>query len=146
MKQRLLLATLVVLIGTILLVNFVGMDWLPGRAIHIGVRPLAGIPAGGVEPLVFLLDRQCQLTGVKVVVASEARTNRYPHAVWELVSETNSAPLTHFIYGGAIAGMKPPYTNVPPERLDPNTAYRVIVQCGKIRAEREFTCTRAGGR
>jgi hypothetical protein len=138
MKSRALLITLAVLVGAILWVNLGGMDWLRQPPIQIGVRNLAGIPAGGVEPLVFLLNRQVRLKSLRVVSAREALTNSRPHAAWDLVADEASAPLTQIVYGAPIPGMKPRFGIAAPEKLEPNQAYVIAIEVGKRHSRREF--------
>ncbi len=75
---------------------------------------------------------------MKVVRADEMATNKYPHALWHLVAETNSAPVTDFIYGAPISGMKPAVAGVVPEPLLPKVKYRIFVEAGKIKGVRDF--------
>lgn len=139
MKSRWLYIVLAVVAAVVVVVKLRGIDWRPERAIQIGYRTLPAPGPGAVEPVVFLLDRQRKFTAVSVFRESEIRTNKYALAVWELVSDAASAPLTHFHYGAAIAGMKPRYAGVGAEKLDPATAYRIVLRAGKLQGERTFT-------
>jgi hypothetical protein len=138
MKHRALILLLLGLVVVIVLVNLRGTDWRGGRSIQIGHRALPAAAPGAVEPLVFLLDRQWELTAVTVFRESELRTNKYPLGVWELVADKASAPLTHLHYGAEIPGMKARYPGVGAEKLSPGTAYRIVLQAGKVRGERTF--------
>ena len=91
-----------------------------------------------VNSVIFLLTRQARLTSVKVVLDSEFATNKYPHAVWELVSDSRSAPVKDFIYGLNIKGMKPAVKGVTPEPLEPGVKYRVLAEAGSHKMECEF--------
>ena len=139
MKSRWLYIVLAVVAAVVVVVKLRGIDWRPERAIQIGYRTLPAPGPGAVEPVVFLLDRQRQFTAVSVFRESEIRTNKYALAVWELVSDAASAPLTHFHYGAAIAGMKPRYAGWGAEKLAPDTAYRIVLHAGKLQGERTFT-------
>jgi hypothetical protein len=91
------------------------------------------------NPVVFLLDRRTQLTSVKVIPLSDIRTNKYPHPIWELVTESNSVPLKDFAYGVNIRGMKPSVPGARPEPLQPGIEYRVCVEAEGQKAEHDFT-------
>jgi len=90
---------------------------------------------------VFGLDgKEYQLNSVKVFRVAELATNKYPHAVWNLVAtnEKGSSPTTAFSYGATIEGMKPAVPGTKAERLESLVNYRIIVESGKIKGEREF--------
>jgi hypothetical protein len=89
--------------------------------------------------VVFLLNRETRLTSVRVVLASDIATNKYAHAIWELISDSNSVPVKDFIYGANIRGMKPIVPNAVPETLQPGVKYRLLVEAGSVKAEHEFT-------
>jgi hypothetical protein len=138
MKLRGLLIVLGVVAVAVGVVNLRRIDWRSSPTIQIGYRTLPAAAPGAVEPVVFLLDRAHRLTAVMVFRESEVRTNGHALAVWELVSDKTSAPLTHFHYGAAIPGMKQRYDGVGAERLAADTEYRIVLRAGKIRGERTF--------
>jgi hypothetical protein len=138
-NSRWLFIILGVVAAVVVVVKLRGIDWRPERAIQISYRTLPAPAPGAVEPVVFLFDRQRQFTAISVFRESEIRTNKYALAVWELVSDTASAPLTHLHYGAAIPGMKPRYAGVGAEPLAPDTAYRIVLRAGKLKGERTFT-------
>ncbi|HOB32672.1 MAG TPA: hypothetical protein PKH32_07325, partial [Verrucomicrobiota bacterium] len=87
-KKNLLLLLLVVLLAGLSL--YVNRHRFQKEELRIGSRSLP--PRGQLlrrtqnqkstaNPVVFLLDRRTQLKSVKVVLLSEARTNKYPHPV-----------------------------------------------------------------
>ena len=87
----------------------------------------------------FGLDgKSYNLTSVKVVRSDENATNKYAHAVWHLIAETNTAPVSEFAYGRPIPGMKPKIPGTVAEPLQPNVDYHIIVEAGKIKGERDF--------
>jgi len=102
-------------------------DWSP--------RPQSRTP---VNTIVFMLTRQARLNSVKVVFDSEIATNKYPHAVWELVTESRSAPVKDFIYGMNVEGMRPATKGVRAEPLEPGVKYRVMVGVGSRQLECDF--------
>jgi hypothetical protein len=84
------------------------------------------------------LDGKYRLTSIKVVASEAYKTNKFALPVWHLVSTSNSVPTIGFIYGMTIQGMKPAKTNTRPERLEPNSVYRIILEAGRARGEDEF--------
>jgi len=100
----------------------------------------AGDAAAG-NPVVFSFDRYYRFKRVRVVVAADAATNKYPHAIWELVSDSNSVPTATFTYGGWIRGMRPAVRNARPDPLEPGVTYRLLVEAEGRQAQHDFTTT-----
>src|SRR5262245_45788382 len=137
---------------TVIVVLLVGLSLYLNRArfksdpLQIGDRTLQ--PRGQVRrgprippnSVVFLLNRETRLTSVRVVYASDIATNKYAHAILELISDSNSVPVKDFIYGSNIRGMKPIVPNAVPDPLQPGVKYRLLVEAtGSQKAEHEFT-------
>ncbi len=139
MKQRVLIFSLVALVGLMVALNVSRTDWRGPTAIQIGYRTLPQPGPNAVEPLVFLLDRKWRLSSVRVVLAAEARTNAHPRALWDLVSKDGSEPVTHLHYGADIPGMTPRFPGTKPDKLDPQVAYLIRLDGEGRRGEREFT-------
>lgn len=78
-------------------------------------------------PVTFTLNGFYRLTSIKVVLAADIETNKFPHAIWKLVSESNSVPVSSFNYGTGIRGMHPDVKGASPDRLEAGVAYRLIV-------------------
>ncbi len=139
-KKPLLLVTLFAVIGGICL--YFNRDWFSKRPIQISHRFSAFggrfDPSGGIAPIMFEFNRTLKLTSVKVISATEALTNKFPHALWEMISDSNSVPTRGFLYGMKIPGMRPAYKGVIAEPLDPAQTYRLLVQAGSQKAEHEF--------
>ena len=89
----------------------------------------------------FGLGGDYKLTSVKVVSIPELKTNQYAHPVWELTTESNSAPVRVITYGLHIRGMHPPVKGATADPLTPNIPYRLYVEAGPIKGEHEFTIT-----
>src|SRR4051812_24909679 len=69
---------------------------------HIGTRMFWMVDNNNeptVDTTVFALGNEYKLTSVKVVPLSDAETNKYPHPIWEIISESNSVPTSTFAYG-----------------------------------------------
>ena len=90
------------------------------------------------NPVVFLITRNVKLTAVKVVAASDAETNKYPHAIWSLVTDSNSIPVKEFIYGTGIPGMKLAVKGVGADPLEPGVNYRIILEAGAEKWTHDF--------
>jgi hypothetical protein len=116
----------------------IGERWMEprGRQVRPGQRP-----AG--KHLVFLLDRQVQLTSIKVVPLADVQTNRFPHPIWELTTESNSIPLKDFAYGRPIRGMKPSVKGATADPLQPGVSYRLFLEAGSLKAKHDFSGTPA---
>src|SRR5580658_498742 len=67
--------------------------------------------------LIFHFVKPYPLTSIEVVEAEDARTNKYPHALWHLLAADQPVPTDSFTYGAAIAGMKPEIPTAIPEPL-----------------------------
>lgn len=134
------LVTLVALIGGLCL--YVNKDWFARRPIQITHRfhPFGGRfdNGGGVAPLMFEFNQKLKLTSVKVVSVTEALTNKYPHVLWEMVSDSHSVPTRGFLYGMKIPGMRPAYKGVIAEPLDPDQEYRLLIRASSLTAEHNF--------
>jgi hypothetical protein len=89
----------------------------------------------------FALDRKCKLTEVKVIPVADIATNKYPHPIWHLVSESNSVPLKGFVYGMSISGMHPAVPGSLADPLEPNVPYRLFVKTRDLNGEHEFKTT-----
>lgn len=101
----------------------------------------------GEEPakaVIFGLNGQYRLTSIKVVSVPELQTNKYPHPVWELTSDSNSIPTKVFVYGIPIRGMHPKVKGAKADELDPNIPYRLFVAAGNLKGEHDFRITPEG--
>ncbi|MGA2750515.1 MAG: hypothetical protein ABSG59_17220 [Verrucomicrobiota bacterium] len=99
-------------------------DWRKHKKIQIyWTQSRSGPPT-----IMFYLDKEYALTSVKVVPAEEARTNKYAHALWDIVAASNSAPTKTFDYGQNIPGMKPVVPTAQPEPLDADTRYCLLIE------------------
>ena len=78
------------------------------------------------------------MTCVKVIPLSEIQTNKYPHPIWHLVSDSNSVPTKDFSYGASIAGMHPAVREALPDPLEPGVNYRLIVEAGLFKGQHDF--------
>jgi hypothetical protein len=91
-----------------------------------------------VNPIIFGFDRHLKLTSVKVVALHEIETNKYPHAIWHLVSDSNSIPTKTFFYGQTIRGMRPAVKGASPDPLEPDVTYRLLIEAGSVKLHHDF--------
>jgi hypothetical protein len=141
-KTVLLILALVALAGFSFYLN---KDRFRSEGIQIGERwvpPKPGMVRRGQKAdsrvLLFLLDRKLELTSLKVVPLADVRTNKYPHAIWALTTESNSIPVKDFFYGVTIRGMKPTVKGALAAPLDPNSEYRLFLEAGPVKATYDF--------
>jgi hypothetical protein len=122
-----------------------------GIQISHTIRPKAGFftqrapntDTEDINAIMFRMGHSYKLTSVKVISIPEAETNKYPHPLWELASDSNSLPIQTFSYGMHIRGMHPPVKGATATPLTPNIPYRLLVEAGPIKGEHEFTVTEA---
>jgi hypothetical protein len=99
-------------------------------------RPTPNQPT--TYPVSFAFDRKLRLTEVKVVAVSDEATNKYPHALWHLITDSNSAPVKAIVYGERLRGMKPKVPRARPDPLEADVKYRLYVTAGKLKGQRDF--------
>ncbi len=140
-----MLIGLAVLLGGLSL--YLNRDWFRKDNIQIyhRSRPLIGAfrrnrpDTSLVNPLVFGFDRSLKLKSIKVVPVSDIQTNKYPHPLWYLISDSNSVPTKDFVYGAQIRGMRPNVKGAVAEALEPGVPYRLFVEAGAFKGEHDFT-------
>jgi hypothetical protein len=141
-KYWLLLGLAVLLGGFSLYLN---KDWFAADNIQLmhRSRPARGAFARRndnplIDPLSFWFDRKVKLTSLKVIPVFDIETNRYPQAVWSLISDSNSLPIKEFTYGMRIPGMRPALSGSNPDPLEPGVKYRLFVEVGKQKVQHDF--------
>jgi hypothetical protein len=126
---------------------YLNRDWFATDHIQIFCRsrPVRGFSrrtsseTAAVDPLLFWFNRRVKLTSLKVIPTFDIETNKYPQAVWQLVSDSNSVPVKSFTYGMRIQGMHPAIKGAAPDPLVPGIAYRLFIEAGSEKAQRDFT-------
>lgn len=86
----------------------------------------------------FSLNDKYQLTDLKVIEEEDFKTNKYPRALWHLISESNSVPTRALIYGAPIQGMKPEIKKLGAEPLQKNVGYVLLIEAGDIKGQHTF--------
>src|SRR5262245_48364461 len=112
-KQSIVLITVAVVLAGVYVAFFT--DWFTKPEIQIlpQIRPVlrsrTAAPQGEVPvyPVTFAFDKKYQFTEIRVVAADDEKTNKYPHAVWHMISDSNSIPVKAIQYGAPLRGMKP---------------------------------------
>ena len=135
-KQWMLAGLAVLLAGFSLYLN---RDWFASKDIHIYHRSLpdrASLIRGRkasrqsdspTDPVFFGFDRRLKLTSIEVFPVKELETNKYAHAIWHLVSDSNSVPVKDITYGVPIKGMRPALKAATPDALQPGESYRIVI-------------------
>jgi hypothetical protein len=124
-------------------------DWFAGSDIQVihTIRPntMGGrrfgrrdTPRPSSHMVSFAFNRRLLLSEVKVIPASDAATNKYPHPIWHLVSDSNSVPTKALIYGMPIRGMRPAVKGAFADPLEPSTAYKLYLECDGGKVEHDF--------
>ena len=139
-KKNWLLVAVAVALAVVYVVFFT--DWFKPATVqifHTNRTPRGRFrPADAMPGLIFGLNRQLQLTDIKVVMLSTLQTNKNALPFWHLVSDSNSVPVKSFFYGQHIRGLKPAVAGVRPQPLETNVTYRLFVEAGKIKGEHDF--------
>ena len=155
-KKEITLISLVVVMAGMYVIFFT--DWFRPKFIRIEytVRSLrdAWGPNGRVDPtgkqvnnVSFSLHKDYSLTSVQVVSLAEARTNKFPHALWSLTSKSGSALVNAIAYGTPIEGMTTSAISAEAEPLEPGVEYRLLVEAKSLKGTNDFTIpTRAASR
>ena len=144
-KNTTVLVVLAVILGAFYVYYFT--DWFQKETIQVipTIRPSGrridiprskGDPA--VYPVSFAFSGKYQFTSVKVVAADDLRTNKYPVALWDLISDSHSTPTKSLVYGMAPRGMKPAIPRARAQPLMPDVEYVLLLEAGKIKAQTNF--------
>ncbi len=144
-----LISVLVVLAG---LYVYFWTDLFQSESIQIlaQVRPSRAVQPGApgqtvTYPVSFAFDRKLRLTEVRVVNTEDEATNKFPHALWHLIADSNSVPTKAIIYGQPLRGLKPKVPHALPERLQPDLTYRLYVMAGKLKGKIDFKTVDVAG-
>ena len=144
-KQSIVLITVAVVLAGVYVAFFTDSFAKPEIQILPQIRPplRSGrnvVPQGDVPvyPVTFAFDRKYQFTEIKVVAVDDEKTNKYPHAVWHMISDSNSIPLKAIQYGAPLRGMKPKVPRAAPDPLQPEVTYRLYLTAGKAKGSKTF--------
>jgi hypothetical protein len=141
-KRTLVLIGVAAVLGFVYVAFFKNFFRAPEISMIAQIRPARGgkvapgeIP---VDPVSFAFDRKYALTSVRVVAEADEKTNKYPHVLWHLITDSNSAPTKVLIYGQPPKGMKPKVPRARPEPLEPDVVYKIYVEAGDAKGEKRF--------
>jgi hypothetical protein len=138
-KKNIGLILLLIVLGTIYVFKFTDAFHEPTIQIVSQFRAKVGRGRRAMENVVtFSLNNKYPLTSLKVIEERDFQTNKYPHALWHLVSESNSVPTKSIIYGMKVDGMKSEIANLKPEPLKPKVSYILLLEAGKIKGQTTF--------
>jgi hypothetical protein len=129
-KKNWILIAIAIVLGGVYIIHF--SNWFKPKVMAIAHN-------GRFGSINFTLGNSFQLTSIKVVSVSALESNKYALPMWELKSDSNSAPVKLFSYGERIQGMKPAIENMRPEPLVAGTTYRILVEAGSLKAQHDFT-------
>jgi len=143
-RNGIVLIIVAVILAGIYVVEFT--DWFGKQTLQIipQVRPMRSSNPRrnpGQEPsypVSFTCNGKYQFTSVKVVVTDDLATNKYPAALWHLISDSNSVPIKYLLYGYPIKGMKPALARAKPEPLQSDVTYTLLLECGNMKASTNF--------
>ena len=108
-------------------------------------RTAPGPDTENPEIVTFRLAQDYKLTSIKVIPVAELATNKYAHPIWDLTSDSNSAPIQVFSYGSGVRGMHPSVKGAQADPLQPDVSYRLIVESGGLKGEHDFVLSDKGG-
>ena len=146
-NKNILIACFILLLGAFSL--YLNRDRFAPEVIQLSHRSITprgwfARPQAAKDPaneVIFLINKSLKLNSVKVVTVGDAETNNYPHAIWNLTSDSNSAPVKEFIYGAPIHGMRPENKGIGADPLQPGVNYRILVQAGSEKLQHDFIPT-----
>jgi hypothetical protein len=141
------------IVAVLLAAAYVGCftDWFRKETFQIiaSIRPsrVSSAPRDpdqqSVHPVSFSFSKKLKLTAVKVFAADDVATNKYPTALWHLVSKSNSVLVNSIQYGYNIKGMEPAVARMQPEPLQPDVDYILQLEAGSLKSEARFHTARA---
>lgn len=135
---------LLVGLGGIYLIYFT--DLFRTQQLQISARPRIERARRGSAEVVsvsFSFEQKRAIKELKVVSVADIETNKYPHALWNLIAETNSVPLKGLTYGEIPMGMKSKVPKVRAATLQPQTKYRLLVEAEGIQGQVDFEVPRS---
>jgi hypothetical protein len=113
-------------------------DWVtaPKIQIEVSTRP-SGRPGQNPDdiPTLFMLDREYPIQAVRVIGVSNVPPAELGKPVWQVSQGPKPEPVRGLEYGQDIPGTKPIQK---PGKLTPDGIYRIEIQSGRFKGEREF--------
>ncbi|MEO7297332.1 MAG: hypothetical protein ABI042_02000 [Verrucomicrobiota bacterium] len=138
-KKNIALFALLLVLGVIYIFYFTNLFRKTTMEIVYQISPKMGRGKGAIEnAVIFSINGKFKLTSVKVVEDSDLKTNKYPHALWHLVSSSNSLPTKAVIYGIPVRGMQSEIPKMKPEKLQKNIPYVLLLEADEIKGQTKF--------
>lgn len=138
MSKSKIILVLLCIVGLGGLSLYLNRDWFTHETIQISHRVSPWLKKSGTkrandlgDPVTFTLNGYYRLTSLKVVLAAEIATNKYAHPIWALATDSNSVPVSSFVYGGGVRGMRPSVKGTRPDPLVRGVDYRLLVTTDK---------------
>lgn len=141
MRKKHFLVTLLVVLAAGYVYRFT--DWIVAPRIQVDVttRPVRGTAAEGtVLTPVFMLDRDCPLTAVQVKALSNVPPALLGKVAWRVTRPPGREPVRGFLFDDALPGGK---VETKAQPLVAGGVYRVEVEAGRLRGERDFVARAA---
>jgi hypothetical protein len=138
-KRNIFLIALLAVLGVIYVRYFT--DWFRTPTMEISARPRVERSRhgkGGTFSVSFSFDQKHPITELKVVSVADIETNKYPHALWNMIAESNAVPMKGFTYGEYLRGMKSKVPKMRAEPLKPQTKYRLLVDADGTQGQIDF--------
>ena len=105
-------------------------------SINASWRP--DMNANGALILMFTLNDDVRRTSLKFFPLEYCKFNPLSRPVWNLVADTDPAPIRAFAYGQRIRGLKPALSGVRADPLTPGASYRLVLAAGDVTGYRDF--------
>lgn len=143
-KKNIAMFVVLIVLAVLYVFYFTNIFENPRMEITSKIRPVYSRKTGKTTKqapanlVSFSLNNKYEMTSIKVVEESDFKTNKYPHALWHLVSKSNSVPTKTIIYGLPIGGMESKIAKVKPEKLQTNVPYVLLLEAGKIKGQTTF--------
>ena len=147
-KKQIIVSVLILALAG--LAAYLLKDWLKPAPIQIEClvrkaqpsrRPQSSLDAPSGKAgynVTFAFSQRAPLTSVKVFALEDVETNKYPHALWNLVCPSNPVPTKSLVYGSWVRGLQPATKGVTAEQLEPGKSYRVVVQADGQEVRQDF--------
>jgi hypothetical protein len=139
-RKQWFLPAVAVVLAVVHVWHFTG--WFKHKDMSIASTSRAALSrfrvAGTSATVAFGLDREYQLTEVKVVPLAAWQTNQSVVPVWHLTGNRKSTPIKIFLYGQNLRGMQPVVSGAKPGPLEDSVTYRLFVSAGSVRGEHDF--------
>jgi len=124
-------------LALVYVVFFTDLIFPPTLGIEVEqLHVMAGERPSSIPIPIFAIDHRCRLSEVRVDRLSPS--GDVTETVWHVVGASRSAPISTFVYGASIDGMRPAEEGGRRTRLEFGSRYRLEVWSGRRRGRIEF--------